>query len=318
MPAPYPLADKLVTVFGGSGFLGTHVAQALLERGVRLRIASRHPEKAHTLKPLANLGQLQFARCNILREDSVEACLHGSDAVVNLVGSFEGDQVELMGNAAGRIARLAAEQGIHTLVQISAIGAEPDPDSEEATDYALGKGLGERLVLEAQPRATILRPSIIFGEEDGFLNMFAGLIQALPALPVFGPEAKMQLVHVDDVAEAVAVALADPARHGGKTYELGGPEVLTMIEIHERIAAAQRRNRSFFPMPDFASKTFASLPLTPMTRDQWTMLKAGNVVSEDAQGFKQLGIEPSPLGLFLESWMVRYRKHGRFNEALAG
>ena len=317
MPAPSPLAEKLVTVFGGSGFLGKHIVQALLERGARVRIASRHPEKAFKLKPLANLGQLQFARCNILKGGSVEACLNGSDAVINLVGSFEGDQIELMGKAAGRIAELAAAQGIDRFVHISAIGAETDQDNDEATDYSLGKGLGEKLVLEAIPNATILRPSIIFGEDDSFINMFAGLVQMMPALPVFGPDAELQLVHVDDVAEAAVVALADPGAHGGVTYELGGPEVLTMMEIHQRIAEAQRRSPALFAMPDFVSATFAALPLTPMSSDQWTMLKAGNVVAKGAKGFKQLGIEPSPLSLFLDRWMVRYREKGRFNEAAA-
>lgn len=313
MPASSPLANKLVTVFGGSGFLGRHVAQALLERGARLRIASRHPEKAYTLKPLANLGQLQFARCNILDEKSVAACLDGADAVVNLVGAFEGDQIALMGKAPGTIARLAAEAGVAALVQISAIGADP----EGQTDYALGKAMGETQVLEAFPTATVLRPSVIFGKDDSFINMFAGLIEMLPALPVFGPQAKMQPVFVDDVAEAVATVLADPEAHGGKTYELAGPEQLTMMEIHQRIARAQRRNRAFFPMPDLASATFAALPLTPMSRDQWTMLKTGNVASGSLPGLAKLGIEPKPLDLFLDDWMVRYRKHGRFNEALA-
>lgn len=313
MPATSPLANKLVTVFGGSGFLGKHVAQALLEQGARLRIASRNPEKAYTLKPLANLGQLQFARCNILSEQSVAACLAGVDAVVNLVGSFEGDQIALMGKAPGVIARLAAEAGVQAFVHISAIGA----DAQGQTDYSLGKAMGEASVLEAFPKATVLRPSVVFGKDDSFINMFAGLIASLPALPVFGPEAKMQPVFVDDVAEAVAAALADPAAHGGKTYELAGPEQLTMLEIHQRIAQAQRRNRGFIPMPDFASATFAALPLTPMSRDQWTMLKAGNVASGDLPGLGRLGIEAKPLGLFLDDWMVRYRKHGRFNEALA-
>ena len=317
MPAPSPLAEKLVTVFGGSGFLGKHIVQALLERGARVRIASRHPEKAFKLKPLANLGQLQFARCNILKSGSVEACLQGSDAVINLVGSFEGDQIELMGKAAGRIAELAGAQGIERFVQISAIGAQPDQNDDDATEYSLGKGLGERLVREALTGATILRPSIIFGEDDDFINMFAGLIQMLPALPVFGPKAEMQLVHVDDVAEAAVVALTQPDVHGGNIYELGGPEKLSMLEIHERIAKAQGRNRALIEMPDFASATFAALPLTPMSSDQWKMLKAGNVVTNGAKGFKQLGIEPSPLGLFLDSWMVRYREKGRFNEAAA-
>jgi NADH dehydrogenase len=313
MPATSPLANKLVTVFGGSGFLGKHAAQALLEQGARLRIASRHPEKAYTLKPLANLGQIQFARCNILNEQSVAACLAGADAVVNLVGSFEGDQIALMGKAPGVIARLAAEAGVKAFVQISAIGADP----EGQTDYSLGKAMGEASVIEAFPKATVLRPSVVFGKDDSFINLFAGLIASLPALPVFGPEAKMQPVFVDDVAEAVANALADPAAHGGKTYELAGPEQLTMLEIHQRIAEAQRRNRGFIPMPDFASAAFAALPLTPMSRDQWTMLKSGNVASGDLPGLDRLGIEAKPLGLFLDDWMVRYRKHGRFNGALA-
>ena len=317
MSASAPLTEKLVTVFGGSGFLGKHIVQALLERGARVRIASRHPEKAFKLKPLANLGQLQFARCNILKSRSVEACLQGSDAVINLVGSFEGDQVELMGKAAGRVAQLAAAQGIERFVHVSAIGAETDPSDEDATNYARGKGLGEQLVREALPDATILRPSIIFGEDDNFINMFARLIQLLPALPVFGPKAQMQLVHVDDVAEAAVIALADPGKHGGRTYELGGPERLTMLEIHQRIARAQGRERGLIAMPDMASATFAALPLTPMSSDQGKMLKAGNVVSDTAKGFGQLGIEPKPLGLFLDGWMVRYREKGRFNEIAA-
>lgn len=313
MPATSPLADKLVTVFGGSGFLGKHVAQALLERGARLRIASRHPEQAYVLKPLANLGQLQFARCDIRNEQSVAACLADADAVVNLVGAFDGDQIALMGKAPGKIARLAADGGVEAFVQISAIGA----DAQGQTDYARGKAMGEERVLKAFPAATVLRPSVVFGQDDSFINMFAGLIASLPALPVFGPEAKMQPVFVDDVAEAVATALANPVAHGGKIYELAGPEVLTMLEIHQRIARAQRRSRSFLPMPDFASAAFAALPLTPMSRDQWTMLKAGNVASGALPGLEKLGIEPRPLGLFLDEWMVRYRKHGRFNDSLA-
>lgn len=305
-----PLNGKLVVMTGGSGFLGNYVAQDLLARGARLRIASRHPEKAFSLKPQANLGQLQFARCDITNPASVAAIMHGADAVVNLVGSFEGDLVELMGHASGRLAKAAAAAGAQAFVQISAIGA--DADSEDATDYARGKGLGERLVLDAFPKATILRPSLIFGKDDSFITMFAGLIQMAPALPVFGPEAKLQLVYVDDVAQAIVTALADPARHGGTTYELGGPEQLTMLELNRRIAAAQGRKRTLIPMPDAVSGLFAALPLTPMSRDQWRMLKAGSVVADGAKGFKQLGITPRPLDLFLDRWMKRYRKYGRF------
>ncbi|WBY16733.1 complex I NDUFA9 subunit family protein [Erythrobacteraceae bacterium WH01K] len=313
MPSSSPLSGKLVTVFGGSGFFGTHVAQALLSRGARLRIAARHPEAAFSLKPLANLGQLQFARCNVLDERSVRACVQGADVVVNLVGSFEGNLMKLMGEAAGTIARAAADEGAGAMVQVSAIGADPD----SPTQYAQAKALGEKLVSDAFPGATILRPSIIFGEGDNFLNMFAGLIRMMPALPIFGPESELQLVHVDDCAEAVAIAAENPAKFGGKTYELGGPEKLTMMEINERIAAAQRRRRSFIPMPDALSGAFAALPGTPMGTDQWTLLKQGSTVSGDLPGFKAFGIEPAPLGLYLDRWMTRYRKHGRFSEKLA-
>ncbi len=313
MPARSSLHGKLVTVFGGSGFFGAHVAQALLERGARLRIASRNPETAFTLKPLANLGQLQFARCDILNEASVQACVQGSDVVINLVGSFEGNLLKLMGDAAGTIAEAAASEGCSAMVQVSAIGA----DEDSPTGYAQGKARGERLVLEAFPKATVLRPSIIFGQDDNFLNMFAGLIQMMPVLPVFGPEAELQLVHVDDCAEAVALAAENPGKHGGKTYELGGPEVLTMMEINQRIADGQRRNRAFIPMPDAISGVFAALPGTPMGTDQWTLLKQGSTVSGDLPGFKEFGIEPAPLDLFLDRWMTHYRKHGRFSDKLA-
>ncbi|ALE15339.1 NAD-dependent epimerase /dehydratase [Altererythrobacter epoxidivorans] len=303
-----PLQDKLVTLFGGSGFLGNYVAQALLARGARLRIASRHPEKSFSLKPLANLGQLQFARCDVTNEQSLAAAISGADVVVNLVGSFDGNLRKLMGEAPGAMARIAAANGAGAFVHVSAIGA----DAESETAYASAKALGEKLVAEAFPKATIIRPSIIFGKDDNFTNMFAQMIKFVPVLPVFGPDSKLQLVYVDDVAEAIAAAAADPASHGGKTYELGGPETLTMMDINRRIADAQGRDRHFIAMPDAASATFAALPGTPMGRDQWTLLKQGSVASGDHPGFKAFGIEPKPLGLFLDKWMVRYRKHGRF------
>lgn len=307
------LQGKLVTIFGGSGFIGTHVAQALLERGARLRIASRHPEDARRLRPLANLGQIQFARCDAMRSDSVRACAAGSDAVVNLVGAFDGNLRVLMGEAAGEMARAAKETAASAFVQVSAIGADEESDA----NYAWAKALGERKVREAFPKATIIRPSLVFGEEDEFINMFAGLIKLMPVLPVFGPDAKLQPVHVDDIAEAIAMAVENPAAHGGKTFELGGPETVTMMDINERIAAAQQRDRTFVPMPDFASATFAALPLTPMGRDQWTLLKQGNYPSGEHPGFEKFGIEPKPLGLFLDRWMERYRKHGRFTGRVA-
>lgn len=306
------LNGKLVILMGGSGFLGNYVAQSLLKRGARLRIASRNPEQAFSLKPLANLGQIQFVRCNITNQRSVQAVVHGADAVVNLAGSFDGDLIELIGKSAGRLANASKAAGASAFVQVSAIGA----DAESTAEYAQAKALGEQLVREAFAEATIVRPSILFGQDDNFLTMFAGLIRMMPVLPVFAPEAKLQPAHVGDCAEAIVTALADPAKFGGKTYELGGPEQLTMMEINQRIADAQGRSRTFLPMPDLVSGIFAALPLTPMGSDQWTLLKQGNVVADKAFGFKQLGIEPKPLGLFLDRWMVQYRKHGRFTAPL--
>ncbi len=302
------LSGQLVTLFGGSGFIGNHVAQKLLERGARLRIASRNPEKAHSLKPLANLGQLQFVPCNLTHEASVAAALAGASHVVNLVGVFAGDLIQIMGEAPGMMARLAAAEGATALVHVSAIG----PGADSPVAYARAKALGEERVLAAFPTATILRPSIVFGADDNFLNMFGGMIELLPAMPVFAPEAKLQLVFVDDVAEAVVTALEHPGEHGGHIYELGGPEQISMMELHERIAAAQGRTRRFIAMPDTLSALFAALPGTPMSRDQWTLLKTGNVVAPGARGFAELGIAPRSVSLFLEKWMLRFRKHGRF------
>ena len=305
------LNGKLVVLMGGSGFIGNYVAQALLERGARVRIAARHPEKAFKLKPLANLGQMQFARCDASDRQSVDQCIAGADAVVNLVGAFSGNLRRLMGEAPGWMAEAAARAGAQAFVYVSAIAAEPEDETE--IEYAAAKKLGEERVLAAFPKATILRPSILFGEDDNFINMFAGLISTLPVLPVFGPDAKLQLVYVDDVAEAAVRALEDPGKHGGKIYELGGPEELSMMEINEASAAAQKRKRTFLPMPDGLSATFAALPGTPMGSDQWKLLKQGNVASGAFPGFDRLGIEPKPLDLFLDRWMVRYRKHGRFH-----
>lgn len=303
-----PLKNTLVTVLGGSGFLGRYVAQALLKRGVRLRVASRDPANAFALKPLANLGQLQTGRCDITDPRQVAAAVAGADGVVNLVGSFGGDQKALMGDAAGQVAEAARTAGARALVHMSAIGADPDSPAV----YGQAKALGETLVMQGFAQATILRPSVIFAEDDKFINMFAGLIQALPVLPVFAPDACLQPVFADDVANAVANALTDPASHGGRTYELAGPVTMSMIELNRRIAAAQHRRRRFIRVPDAASALFAAMPLTPMTRDQWALLRQGNCASGRFPGFDALGIAPRPLELFLDEWMERYRQHGRF------
>ncbi|HSG56007.1 MAG TPA: complex I NDUFA9 subunit family protein, partial [Paracoccaceae bacterium] len=289
------LDNKLVVLIGGNGFVGRHLAQDLLQRGARLRVAARNPEKALALKPLANLGQLQFTRCNAASADSVRAAVQGADAVVWLVGTFGKGQQQLHADGARVAAEAAAAGGAKAFVYLSSLSA--DPASEGG--YASTKALGEQMVLAAFPQATILRPSVIFGADDQFVQMFAGLVAAMPALPVFGPEAKLQPVWVDDVATAAANALADPATHGGKTYELAGPDVVTMMDLHQAIVAAQGRQRLLIPVPDAASALFAALPGTPMNSDQWAMLKAGNVASGKLPGIDQLGVTPRPLSLFL-------------------
>ena len=304
------LHGKIVTVLGGSGFFGRHLAQELLARGARLRIASRHPERAFSVKPLGTLGNVQFVRCDLSRPDSVAPALVGADAVVNLVGAFAGDLDALQGRGVGRIASAAREAGVASFVHVSAIGA----DAESPTEYARTKAEGEQAILEAFPGATILRPSILFGPDDSFINMFAGLIAKLPALPVFAPQATLQPLFVDDAAEAVAAVLCRPERHAGKTYEIAGPEVITMLELNQRIAKAQGRKRLFAELPDAVSGVIASLPLAPISRDQWALLKAGNQASGEKPGLKALGVTPRPLGLFLDRWMVRYRKFGRFGD----
>ena len=302
------LSGKVVTVLGGSGFFGTHLAQELLARGARLKIASRNPQRAHQVKPLANLGQVSFARCDITRPETVLPVLAGSDAVVNLVGAFDGNLDAVQGEGIGEIARLALGAGAKDFVHISAIGA----DANSSADYARTKAQGEMAVREAFPDATILRPSILFGSDDEFVMMFAGLIATFPVLPVFAPHAKLQPVFVDDAADAVAAVLSQPGTARGKTFELGGPEVLTMLELNQKIARAQGRNRHFIELPDQVSKTIAFLPGTPISTDQLTLLQKGNIATGQCPGFEELGIAPRPLSLYLDRWMVRFRKHGRF------
>lgn len=305
------LDGKLVVLIGGSGFFGTHIAQELLTCGARLRVASRHPERAFKLKPLGNLGQIQFARCDVTNPDSLRAAMAGADAAVYLVGAFSGNLAALQADGAGRAAEAAKEAGAASFVYISALGA----DAESETAYARTKAEGEQAVLAAFPKATVLRPSVLFGEDDKFVNMFASLISALPIMPIFGADKPMQPLWVDDAAQAVSNALADPGTHGGKTYEIAGPEALTMGQINRMIAQAQGRDRMFVEVPDALSAFFAALPGTPMNGDQWNLLKAGSVPSGKLPGIKALGISPKPLELFLGRWLVRFRKHGRFGES---
>jgi len=311
------ISGKLVVLVGGSGFVGTHLAQELLARGARLRIACRQPKRAFKIKPLGNLGQVQFASLDVTRPETIARALAGADAVVNLVGAFDGDLDAVMGRGAGAVAAAAKAAGAAALVQVSAIGA----DSEGATAYARTKAAGEAAVLAAFPGATVLRPSVLFASDDKFINLFAGLIAAAPVLPVFAPKAKFQPLFIDDLAAAIANALENPAAHAGKTYELGGPEAISVADLNQRIAAAQGRKVLFAPLPDALAGLIATLtgwlPGAPLTRQQWLLLKAGNVASGTLPGIAALGVTARPLGLFLDRWMVRYRKHGRFGSKAA-
>jgi len=306
------LSGKLVVVMGGSGFVGRHLAQELLSRGARLRVVSRNPERAAALKPLGNLGQVQLLRGDVTRPDALPQLLAGADAVVNLVGTFGGDLDAVMGRGAGTLAAAAKAAGAQAFIQVSAIGA----DAGGPAAYARAKAAGEAAVLAEFPRATVLRPSVLFGPDDNFINMFAGLAASLPVLPVFGPTAQFQPLFVDDLALAICAALEDPAAHGGKTFELGGPEVVTMGELNRRVAAAAERKPILVELPDAASSAFATLtgwlPFAPLTRQQWALLKAGNVATDRLPGIKALGVTPRAMGLFLDKWLVRFRKHGRF------
>ncbi len=309
------MQDKLITIFGGGGFLGTYISQRLLKEGARIRIAERNPHNAAHIKPLGNLGQTQFAIADIRKKDSVRRAVHGSDMVINLVGILKGDFDAFHVGGARKVAEAAAENGCEALLHMSAIGADSQSDSA----YGRSKGKGEEAVLETFTSATILRPSIVFGREDQFINRFASLISMLPVVPVIGGSAKFQPVFVDDVAKAVVQALKSPSTYAGKTFELGGPEVVSMEEINRRIASASERKRGFLPVPDFVSGIMASatgwLPGAPITGDQWKMLQSDNVVTGH-DGLKKMGIVPTPMGAVMDEWMVRYRPHGRFGTRL--
>ena len=302
------LENKLVVLIGGTGFIGSHVAQELLDRGARLRIAGRNPEKAFKLKPLAKLGQLQFVRCDVMSKASVEACVEGADAVVYVVGTFGKNQQELQADGAGYAARKAAAGGASGFVYVSAIGADPDKD----TGYYRTKGDGERQVLEAFPKATVVRPSAVAGEDAGLIPMFGQMVQLMPVIPVFGAGSKLQPVWVDDLAKGIANALAEPAKHGGKIYEAAGPDAMTMSEIYSTIADAQQRKRTLLPMPDAVAKIVAMVPFSPMNEDQLAMLQQGSTATPGAAQLDKLGVETHPMSLFMDRWMMRYRKHGRF------
>jgi uncharacterized protein YbjT (DUF2867 family) len=302
--------DRLVTLFGGGGFLGRYVAQALFKAGARIRIASREPKRAFYLKPLCGLGQIQFVRVDVGDPGQVAAAVAGADAAINLVGILKGDFQAVHVDGARHIAEAAAAAGVPALVHLSAIGA--DPESESA--YGRTKSEGEAAVRAAFPGATIIRPSIAFGLEDDFVNRFARMAQLLPVLPVIRPSWRLQPVHAADLGKAIALAALLPAGHAGETYELGGPQQMTMAELNQWISRATGRNRPLAFVPDAIGRLLARLtgwlPLAPLTWDHWLMMAQDNVAT--GPGFDAFGIRPAPLAAVAEGWLTLYRRQGRF------
>lgn len=302
---------ELVTLFGGGGFLGRYVAQALLQRGARVRVVGRDPKRAFFVKALGSLGQTQFVAADITKADTVRRAVAGSDVVINLVGVLSGKMHLVHVEGARNVAEAAAAAGAKALVHVSAIGA----DAASAIDYARTKGLGEDAVRAAFPQATIVRPSIIFGAEDSFVNRFASMIQSAPAVPIIRSATRFQPVFVADVAKAIADAALDPEKLGGRTFELGGPEVLTMGDLVRRTAQMIGATPTFLELPDSLSALiarFGFLPGAPITMDQWKMLQHDNVAAAGSEGLAAMGVSPTPMGAVAPSWLVRYRRAGRF------
>lgn len=303
-------STNLVTVIGGGGFIGRYVCEALLRAGIRLRVAQRDAQSAYFLQPLAEVGQVGFVAADLRNPASIALAVDGASAVINLVGILKGkfDAVHVEG--ARLAATEAARTGAAAFIQVSAIGA----DSASASAYGRSKGDGEAAVRAAFPGATIIRPSLVFGREDQLTNRFAQMAR-LPFLPVIAGRTKFQPVYVADLAKAIAAAALNPATHAGKTYEIGGPEVMTMRTLNERIAALAGRSPEIAPVPDFIAELMAKfgfLPFAPLTRDQWTMLQIDNVVAAGVPGLEAFGITPTPLAAVAGEWLSRFHRGGRF------
>lgn len=313
-PALQP--GDLITVFGGSGFVGRHLVRELARKGYRVRVAVRRPNEALFLRPLGDVGQVQPVQANIRDKRSCAAAIDGASAVINLVGVlFEAggqrfDAIHEIG--ARRLASLAAEAGVSRFVQMSAIGADDKAEAE----YARSKAAGEAAALECFPGATIVRPSIIFGPEDQFFNRFAAMARLSPALPlVGGGTTKYQPVYVKDVAAAIA-AILERDDLAGKTLELGGPEVLTFRQLMELTLKVIERKRFLVPVPFFQARLMAVflqwLPSPLLTTDQVKLLKTDNVVGEGALTFADLDIKPTSMEAVLPTYLYRFRRTGQF------
>lgn len=314
--------SKLVTIFGGSGFVGRYIARRMAQNGWRVRVAVRNTNEAMFVRTYGAVGQVEPVFCNIRDDASVAAVTQGADAVVNCVGvlaelrknTFAAVQAE----GATRIARIAAEMGVARMVQLSAIGAS----DTSASAYARTKAAGEQGVLDHMPDAMILRPSIIFGAEDQFFNRFAGMTRLGPVLPVIGADTRFQPVYVDDVAAAAVKGVLGEVPGG--IYELGGPDVATFRELMQTMLAVVRRRRMILNMPFWAARIMAGafnilrilslgLVTPPVTRDQVANLAVDNVVSDGAKGFADLGITPTAMMAVLPDYLWRFRPSGQYD-----
>lgn len=314
--------SQLVTIIGGSGFVGRYIAQRMAKAGWRVRVAVRRPNEALFVKPYGSVGQVEPVFCNIRDDASVRAVLTGADAVVNCVGILGRDGrntfQSVHDEGAGRVARIAAELGVSRLLQISAIGADP----AAASAYARTKAAGEAAVKAAFPGAVILRPSIIFGPEDGFFNRFASMATKGPVLPLVGASTRFQAVYVDDVAQAAEVALTGGAAPG--VYELGGPDVMTLRETVRMMLKVIQRRRLVIGLPNWVGSligaagdfgqalTLGLVRNTLLTQDQARSLRRDNVVAPGARGLTDLGISPTPAAAVLPEYLWRFRPAGQY------
>jgi len=307
--------SRTVTVFGGTGFLGRHTVRALAKAGWRIKVAARRPARGFFLRPLGQVGQIDFVKCDIADPESVAAALAGSEAVVNLCGILvqRGQTFEdVQADGAANIGAAAAAAGIRAVAHVSAIGA----DSESASGYAVTKAEGETRLREAFPAATILRPSIVFGPEDGFFNRFAEMARFLPALPLIGGgHTLFQPVFVGDVAAAIVAAL-DSEKARGRTYELGGPTIYSFKQLMQIVLAETQRSRLLLPLPFGLAmwKAFflQLLPNPPLTPDQVRLLRRDNIVAAGALTLADLGIAPTTVEAEVPAYLWRYRPKGQY------
>ena len=312
---------KLVTIFGGSGFLGRQTVRALAKAGWRIRVAVRHPNRTFFLKPTGTVGQIAAVKCDIADPDQVAAALHGAEAAVNLAGILfpRGESFEdVHADGAGNVAEAASRAEVKALVHVSAIGA----DSESHSRYAQSKAEGEARVRAAYPAASILRPSVIFGADDDFFNRFAGLARISPVLPLIGGgKTRFQPVFVGDVAAAIAAALTSEAARG-KTYELGGPMTYSFKEVMEIVCEQTGRKRLLLPVPfGIAMLKAFFLQMAPkplLTPDQVKLLRHDNVVSPTTLTLADLGITANSVEAEVPSYLWRYRAKGEYAEIADG